>query len=350
MPELDFVAAGKTNREYGPLKVVAQANRLSGRALGSAGLDAGGLDAVLLVGGSSRIPLIAQLVSAELGRPVAVDADPKTTTATGAALAARGTEVEETAVQDEPVVAAMPMSSAAVDQDDVAVTALPTRPPKATLRSRDEDEDSRPERSRVRALALAAAASVVAMIALAGTVGSGINPLGSTGGTGAEVAAAGAAPLSTDAAMPASGDGVDPWTGQPRAATTTPGPQRPNARAAVTPPGARTTSPTTNARPAPDGGGGTGATPTPRPLVDPGGPSGPGTGAEPSTTPPTEEPSATPPSGEPSATPPSGESSATPRAGEPSTTPPSGESSATPRAGESSATPPSGESSAVPAP
>ena len=321
-----------------------------GRALRSAGLDAGGLDAVLLVGGSSRIPLIAQLVSAELGRPVAVDADPKTTTATGAALAARGTEVEETAVQDEPVVAAMPMSSAAVDQDDVAVTALPTRPPKATLRSRDEDEDSRPERSRVRALALAAAASVVAMIALAGTVGSGINPLGSTGGTGAEVAAAGAAPLSTDAAMPASGDGVDPWTGQPRAATTTPGPQRPNARAAVTPPGARTTSPTTNARPAPDGGGGTGATPTPRPLVDPGGPSGPGTGAEPSTTPPTEEPSATPPSGEPSTTPPTGESSATPRAGEPSTTPPSGESSATPRAGESSATPPSGESSAVPAP
>jgi hypothetical protein len=298
------------------------------------------LDAVLLVGGSSRIPLIAQLVSAELGRPVAVDADPKTTTATGAALAARGTEVEETAVQDEPV-AAMP-SSAAVDQDDVAVTALPDRPPKATLQSRDEDEDSRPERSRVRMLTLAAAASVVAMIALAGTVGSGINPLGSIGGNGAEVAAAEAAPLSTDAAAPASGDGVDPWTGRPRAATTAPGPQRPNARVAVTPPGARTTSPTTNARPAPDGGGGTGATTTPRPLVDPGGPSAPGTGVEEtSATQPTEEPSATQPTEEPSATQPTEEPSATPRAGESSTTPP---------AGEPSATPPSGESSAVPAP
>jgi len=298
------------------------------------------LDAVLLVGGSSRIPLIAQLVSAELGRPVAVDADPKTTTATGAALAARGTEVEETAVQGEPV-AAMP-SSAAVDQDDVAVTALPARPPKATLQSRDEDEDSRPERSRVRMLTLAAAASVVAMIALAGTVGSGINPLGSNGVTGTGVAAAEAAPLSTDAAMPASGDGVDQWTGRPRALTTPPGPQRPNARAAVTPPGARTTSPTTNARPAPDGGGGTGATTTPRPLMDSGGPSAPGTGVEePSATQPTEEPPATQPTEETSATQPTEEPSATPRAGEQSATPP---------AGELSATPPSGESSAVPAP
>ena len=36
-----------------------------------------GLSAVLLVGGSSRIPLVAQTVSERLGRPVAVDADPK---------------------------------------------------------------------------------------------------------------------------------------------------------------------------------------------------------------------------------------------------------------------------------
>ena len=44
--------------------------------------------AVLLVGGSSRIPLVGQLVSAELGRPVAVDAHPKHAVALGAALAA----------------------------------------------------------------------------------------------------------------------------------------------------------------------------------------------------------------------------------------------------------------------
>jgi len=45
------------------------------------------LSTVLLVGGSSRIPLVAQLVSEQLGRPVAVDADPKNAIAKGAALA-----------------------------------------------------------------------------------------------------------------------------------------------------------------------------------------------------------------------------------------------------------------------
>jgi molecular chaperone DnaK len=58
------------------------------RTLRSAQLEAEGLDVVLLVGGSSRIPLVAQLVSAELGRPVAVDADPKAAVALGAAVLA----------------------------------------------------------------------------------------------------------------------------------------------------------------------------------------------------------------------------------------------------------------------
>jgi molecular chaperone DnaK len=57
------------------------------RAVSSAGLRPDDLSAVLLVGGSSRIPLVSQLVSDELGRPVAVDADPKTAIAMGAALA-----------------------------------------------------------------------------------------------------------------------------------------------------------------------------------------------------------------------------------------------------------------------
>ncbi|GAA5145093.1 hypothetical protein GCM10023321_02440 [Pseudonocardia eucalypti] len=57
------------------------------RAINSAGLTPADLSAVLLVGGSSRIPLVSQLVSDELGRPVAVDADPKTAIAMGAALA-----------------------------------------------------------------------------------------------------------------------------------------------------------------------------------------------------------------------------------------------------------------------
>jgi actin-like ATPase involved in cell morphogenesis len=58
------------------------------RSLKSAGLEPPALRAVLLVGGSSRIPLVAQAISAALGRPVAVDAHPKNAVALGAALAA----------------------------------------------------------------------------------------------------------------------------------------------------------------------------------------------------------------------------------------------------------------------
>ncbi|MBV9161461.1 MAG: Hsp70 family protein [Pseudonocardiales bacterium] len=62
------------------------------QALRSAELTAQDLDVVLLVGGSSRVPLVAQLVSAELGRPVAIDADPKAAIALGAALVALPTD------------------------------------------------------------------------------------------------------------------------------------------------------------------------------------------------------------------------------------------------------------------
>lgn len=51
-------------------------------------LEPADLSAVLLIGGSSRIPLVAQLVSEQLGRPIAVDADPKSSICLGAAVAA----------------------------------------------------------------------------------------------------------------------------------------------------------------------------------------------------------------------------------------------------------------------
>lgn len=60
------------------------------RALRSADVQPADVTAVLLVGGSSRIPLIAELVGAEFGRPVAVDAHPKHAVALGAVLAAAG--------------------------------------------------------------------------------------------------------------------------------------------------------------------------------------------------------------------------------------------------------------------
>ena len=54
-------------------------------ALGSADVGADQVDAILLVGGSSRIPLVSQLISAEFGRAPAIDTDPKTAVAEGAA-------------------------------------------------------------------------------------------------------------------------------------------------------------------------------------------------------------------------------------------------------------------------
>ena len=52
------------------------------------GLGPADLTAVLLIGGSSRIPLVAQLISEQLDRPIAVDADPKSSICLGAAVAA----------------------------------------------------------------------------------------------------------------------------------------------------------------------------------------------------------------------------------------------------------------------
>jgi YVTN family beta-propeller protein len=58
------------------------------RTVQSAGLQPSDLSSVLLVGGSSRIPLIAEMVSRELGRPAVVDTHPKYAVALGAALIA----------------------------------------------------------------------------------------------------------------------------------------------------------------------------------------------------------------------------------------------------------------------
>jgi actin-like ATPase involved in cell morphogenesis len=58
------------------------------RAVASASMAVEDVDAVLLVGGSSRIPLVGQLVATELGRPIAVDARPKDAICLGAALVA----------------------------------------------------------------------------------------------------------------------------------------------------------------------------------------------------------------------------------------------------------------------
>jgi actin-like ATPase involved in cell morphogenesis len=55
------------------------------RAVSSSGVAVGDLAGVLMVGGSSRIPVVAELVAAHTGRPLLVDADAKAVVALGAA-------------------------------------------------------------------------------------------------------------------------------------------------------------------------------------------------------------------------------------------------------------------------
>jgi hypothetical protein len=103
-------------------------------AVASAELTPEQLTAVLLVGGSSRIPLVTQLVSEGLGRPVAVDADPKNAIAKGAALA-----VSPKPTASWPGVAVPPLPAVAPAGSGAAAVATaggPTRssaPPRPAL-------------------------------------------------------------------------------------------------------------------------------------------------------------------------------------------------------------------------
>ncbi len=69
----------------GPIESTVSALR---RALTAAEISPDDLSNVLLVGGSSRIPIVSQMLSAELGRPTSVDTHPKHAVALGAALMA----------------------------------------------------------------------------------------------------------------------------------------------------------------------------------------------------------------------------------------------------------------------
>ncbi|WP_026275075.1 Hsp70 family protein [Salinispora tropica] len=101
------------------------------RALVSAGVTPHDLHSVLLVGGSSRMPLVAQMVGAELGRPVAVDTHPKHAVALGAAwiaadALARATASQTPAPRQAPAqVPAAPLATptAAVHRADTSATA-----------------------------------------------------------------------------------------------------------------------------------------------------------------------------------------------------------------------------------
>jgi molecular chaperone DnaK len=104
------------------------------RAIDTAGSTPEDVSAVLLTGGSARIPLVTQVVSEVLGRPVVVAPNPKADTAIGAALAIGGLDTDAPAAgpavpparpEPEPTRIVLRAASAS----GTASTPTPVRPP-----------------------------------------------------------------------------------------------------------------------------------------------------------------------------------------------------------------------------
>jgi molecular chaperone DnaK len=111
------------------------------RAVRSAGCTPDELHSVLLVGGSSRMPIVAQLVSSEFGRPVAVDAHPKHAVALGAAWQASGALTPATSTkpaastEPETATSTMPATSTETVTAPTPRRVQATRPPFAGVAS-----------------------------------------------------------------------------------------------------------------------------------------------------------------------------------------------------------------------
>ncbi len=141
------------------------------RAMRSASVDPDEVSAVVLVGGSSRIPLVGQLVSAEFGRPVAVDTHPKHAIALGAALHAElqhgdGAVPTAPAPPSREVEAAPPPGPAVVP----VVAAVESGPGPAT------SFDEAPTRTRRSSKPVAVLLAVAAALVLLGGAAFALSP------------------------------------------------------------------------------------------------------------------------------------------------------------------------------
>lgn len=104
------------------------------RAITGAGVDEAALDAIVLAGGSSRIPLVHQLVSARYAIPVTVTTHPKHAVALGAAL--WGANFEQEAKAAPPAPATRPVRREA----EFAAPEPPWREPDPERRPEPEPE------------------------------------------------------------------------------------------------------------------------------------------------------------------------------------------------------------------
>jgi molecular chaperone DnaK len=230
------------------------------RAVDAAGTTPAELAALVLVGGSSRIPLVSQLLSEAFGRGVTVAADPLGVVAVGAALLARGDPgtlpvVSGTPVADLAAPGARPMGpdgtgDRAGDQPG-GTTVLPVaRPPK----------QARPfvgvaaESTRPRRVALVASAAALALAVLGGVVAFGVSRIGA----GTEAGAGTPAPV-VDTGPPPGSVAVPPDPPAAREPAPAGAPPATRRGRSATPPTTTTAPPraTTASPPAQDAPGGT---------------------------------------------------------------------------------------------
>ncbi|OLF17644.1 Hsp70 family protein [Actinophytocola xanthii] len=165
------------------------------RTIMSAGLRPDDLSAVLLAGGSSRIPLVAQLVSNTFGKPVRVTLHPKLTVALGAAAVAGAMSATP------PGGARVPFTAPALGPATPPGGLVPAGAATGPVPFR--------RRSRRRWLVPAAIAAVVA-------IGTAMTMVSTSGGQGSSAAATPtSAPRAEDLAPVQVFDDapVPPWTG-----------------------------------------------------------------------------------------------------------------------------------------
>ncbi|GAA4288792.1 Hsp70 family protein [Georgenia daeguensis] len=134
-------------------------------ALESAKVAPADLEAILLVGGSSRIPLVAQVLSAQFGRPIAIDTDPQASVAFGAALSAAGDAVAPPAI----------VTPAGIPRDTVDAATPDEAPPRLVSAGSAfvPEPASRPNRRVTGARVAAVAAAVLGITVITSVAGEG---------------------------------------------------------------------------------------------------------------------------------------------------------------------------------
>jgi molecular chaperone DnaK len=131
----------------GPVRASAEALAAT---VAAAGLDPADLDAVVLAGGGVRVPLVAEVLSDELGRPLVVGGDPALTPALGAAALAAAALAAE--APPEEFLAGEPPSEEAPDElpdaPHAGVDAGPARPRPRGARGRTRPGSPPPAAAR----------------------------------------------------------------------------------------------------------------------------------------------------------------------------------------------------------